>query len=121
MKFYERVLSTVGQKNANEFVQLYVVPEMGHCGGGPVSEFGLRLQPHADSLHSMVAALQHWVEDGVAPNAIMRRNTRWTTSPPAASCEPALCALIQWTLVGPVAAAPTMRPNYVCEVVPGSR
>ena len=32
MKFYERVLSTVGQKNANEFVRLYVVPEMGHCG-----------------------------------------------------------------------------------------
>jgi hypothetical protein len=69
--FYEELRSMIGQRKANEFVRLYVVPEMGHCGGGPVPEFGVRLVPPADPAHSLSAALEHWVEHGVAPGAIV--------------------------------------------------
>ena len=34
-------------------------------------EFGVRLVPRADPQHSLSAALEHWVEHGVAPGAII--------------------------------------------------
>jgi Tannase and feruloyl esterase len=118
VKFFERVLSTMGQKNANEFVRLYIVPEMGHCGGGPVPEFGLRLQPHADSLHSMVAALEQWVENGVAPNAIIATKYRVDENPASGIVRTRpLCPYpmeARWTGKGSVDEA----ANYVCDVVP---
>ncbi len=69
--FYDRLRSPLGRQTADAFVRLYVVPEMGHCGGGPVPEFGARLVPRADPQHSLSAALEHWVEHGVAPDAII--------------------------------------------------
>jgi hypothetical protein len=79
--FYEELRSMIGQRKANQFVRLYVVPEMGHCGGGPVPEFGVRVVPQADSTHSMSAALEHWVEHGVAPGAIVAAQYRVDEDP----------------------------------------
>jgi hypothetical protein len=62
VNYYKRVLAKMGPKSAADLVRLYMVPGMQHCGGGPgPNNFG---QP-------MMAALQHWVEDGVAPAAII--------------------------------------------------
>jgi feruloyl esterase len=117
VKFFERLLSTMGQKNANEFARLYVVPEMGHCGGGPVPEFGLRLKPHANPQSSLIAALEQWVENGVAPNAII--GTKWKVEEDPASSimrTRPICAYptkARWAGGSSDEAA-----NYLCEVVP---
>jgi len=63
--YYNDVVATVGRGNmplddVQEFARLFMVPEMGHCAGGPgATTF--------DALH----ALEHWVEDGIAPERIL--------------------------------------------------
>lgn len=75
--YYQRLLQKFGQMAVEEFVRFYLVPEMGHCGGGPVPEFGTRLWPAAeDAQHSFILALEDWVERGVAPRAIIATKYR---------------------------------------------
>jgi feruloyl esterase len=57
--YYEQVVGTVG-KDTPEFVRLFMAPGMQHCGGGPGA-----------SLFDGLAALERWVEDGVAPDRIL--------------------------------------------------
>jgi hypothetical protein len=114
VKFYERIRSTIGQKNADAFVRLYVIPDMGHCGGGPVPEFGLRLQPNADPQHSMAAALERWVESDSSPGAIIATKYNVDEEPASgvARTRP-LCAYpgeARWTGTGSADEA----ANYVC-------
>jgi feruloyl esterase len=53
--YYESLLDKMGA-NQSDWVRLFMAPGMGHCGGGPgVNTF--------DS----IAALEKWVEQGVAP------------------------------------------------------
>ncbi len=59
-------------ERAREFTQLYVVPGMAHCGSGPVpNDIGQYLRPNADSRHSLLKALERWVERGVAPKSVI--------------------------------------------------
>src|SRR5438445_7445920 len=58
-------------ERVNDFVRLHVIPEMAHCGGGPVPDFGLRLERETDAQHSMARALERWVETGAAPEAFV--------------------------------------------------
>jgi Tannase and feruloyl esterase len=52
----------MGRKDAESFTRLYMVPGMQHCIGGPgPNNFG----------NAMIAALQHWVEQGSAPDKIL--------------------------------------------------
>jgi feruloyl esterase len=72
--FYRKVVALMGQRPVDELVRLYVVPGMGHCGGGngpDPTDIGERLRPGQDPAHSVARALQAWVETGVAPHAIM--------------------------------------------------
>jgi hypothetical protein len=72
IQYYERVVSTFGAERANKFVQLYVVPGMGHCGGGSLpGYFGQRLNPQDDPQHSIIIALEQWVEQGIVPRKII--------------------------------------------------
>jgi feruloyl esterase len=57
--YYEQVQSTVG-KSTPDFVRLFLVPGMQHCGSGPGA-----------TAFDGVAALEKWVEDGVAPTRII--------------------------------------------------
>jgi len=57
--YYEQVVATVG-KDTPEFVRLFMVPGMQHCGGGPGA-----------SSFDGLTALEHWVEGGVAPDRIL--------------------------------------------------
>jgi feruloyl esterase len=56
-----------------QFYRLFMAPGMGHCGGGPgPNVFGGANNPGgaADPQHNVLLALQHWVEDGVAPEEV---------------------------------------------------
>jgi len=72
IKYYENVVSTLDAEHTNKFIQLYVVPGMGHCEGGPIAgDFGQRLSPKDDPQHSILVALEQWVERGTAPENII--------------------------------------------------
>jgi Tannase and feruloyl esterase len=67
-----------GEENAAEvsdFARLFMVPGMHHCGNGPgPNSFGGANQGFPmrfDAEHDVVAALDRWVENGVAPTAII--------------------------------------------------
>jgi feruloyl esterase len=53
------------------FYRLFMVPGMGHCGGGPgPNQFG-QTGGDGDADHDVVVALEQWVEKGLAPNQII--------------------------------------------------
>ena len=56
---------------AQAFYRLFMVPGMGHCGGGPgPNQFG-QTGGDGDADHDVVAALEAWVEKGIAPQRII--------------------------------------------------
>jgi feruloyl esterase len=58
--YYEKVLDTMGRDQVDGAARLFMVPGMGHCGGGDgPNEF------------DMVAALEQWREKGKAPTEII--------------------------------------------------
>jgi hypothetical protein len=60
--YYQSVVTKIGGKDAERFSRLYMVPGLQHCYGGPgPNTFG----------SEMTAALERWVEHGVAPGAII--------------------------------------------------
>ncbi len=76
MGYYGNMVSRMGRDSVNGFMQLYIVPGMGHCGGGMVpNDFGQWVRPGADAQNSMLKALERWVENGVAPKSVIA--TQW--------------------------------------------
>lgn len=73
INYYNSVVSKMGQKDADSFLRLYMVPGMQHCGGGPGPDvFGAYgFSPVNDSHHNMYMALEDWVEKGSAPGTII--------------------------------------------------
>jgi len=81
--YYDAVSATMGSQSMDEFVRLYMAPGMQHCYGGPGPNFfgqfdlaALGGSAQDDSLamdpqHSVSSALEQWVEQGVAPGAII--------------------------------------------------
>jgi hypothetical protein len=58
--------------STQEFYRLFMVPGMGHCGGGVgANSFGNGASPQKDADHDVLSALERWVETGVArsPNS----------------------------------------------------
>jgi hypothetical protein len=69
--YYESVVAKMG-KQADEFVELYMVPGMQHCGGGPgPNDFGAMSPGKAEADHSMMKSIEQWVEKGTAPTKII--------------------------------------------------
>jgi feruloyl esterase len=62
--YYEAMQDTMGESSVNEFARLYVVPGVGHCGGGE----GF---PNID----LVSQMTGWVEQAKAPNSVMTYQT----------------------------------------------
>jgi len=55
-------------RDAAKFTRPYMVPGMQHCGDGPgPSEFGASPGVGGDAMHDIDAALERWVEQGIAP------------------------------------------------------
>ena len=71
--YYESIVSKMGAKQAGDFVQLYMVPGMQHCAGGPGPDnFGTNPSAmRSDADHSLSIALDKWVDQGVAPARII--------------------------------------------------
>ncbi len=56
--YHERVQKELGG-NVSDFYRLFMVPGMGHCGGGPGTD-----------QFDKIATIRAWVEEGKAPNMI---------------------------------------------------
>ena len=70
--YYKSVVGKMGAKQTDAFVRLYMVPGMQHCGGGPgPNVFGQTSPVDSDPQHDINRAVEHWVEDGVAPAQII--------------------------------------------------
>jgi feruloyl esterase len=59
VEYYKNVVEKVGQKKAPEEIRLFMVPGMGHCGGGD-----------GPSTFNAMESLSQWVEKGKAPDQI---------------------------------------------------
>jgi feruloyl esterase len=72
IQYYDSVTSKMGAPATSAFVRLYMVPGMEHCGGGAgPNSFGQGLKTDSDRFHSIDAALEAWVEQGIAPDRII--------------------------------------------------
>jgi feruloyl esterase len=72
INYYNSVLQTLGLKDSNDLLRLYLVPGMQHCGGGRgATSFGQQSSSTADPQHGIYAALEQWVEQGIAPGPIV--------------------------------------------------
>jgi feruloyl esterase len=61
LDYFERMTKIVGgQKEADAFSRLYLVPGMHHCSGGP-----------GPNQFDMLTALENWVEKGQAPQSLI--------------------------------------------------
>jgi feruloyl esterase len=71
--YFESMASRMGGKETNAFAQLFMMPGVQHCGGGPgPSSFGQNAAAdHKDAQHNIQLALEQWVEKGIAPSAII--------------------------------------------------
>ena len=69
---FSDVSRRMGDSTVRDFLQLYVVPGMGHCGSGDEpNDIGQWLRPNADTDHSLFKALERWVEEGVRPDGVI--------------------------------------------------
>jgi feruloyl esterase len=57
--YYTALQKTMGAKAVDQFVRLYLLPGVGHCGGGD-----------GPSIRDFLNPLMAWVERGVAPGAL---------------------------------------------------
>jgi feruloyl esterase len=97
-----------GLDQTGTFARLFLVPNMGHCRGGPATD-------QFDMLTPLVA----WVEHGTAPDQIIASGTRFA-SPPATRSRP-LCPYPQETrYTGSAGGDLSAAANYTC-VAPSTR
>jgi hypothetical protein len=62
----------IGDETANNFLQLYLFPGMGHCGSGDEpNDFGQWLRPGDTPENSLFSALEAWVEKDVRPDGVI--------------------------------------------------
>jgi feruloyl esterase len=80
--YYESVQAKMGANQARGFVRLFMVPAMQHCNGGSgASNFGQFSLGSTDAEHNINAALERWVEMGVAPEQVIGTSARSRTRP----------------------------------------
>jgi tannase/feruloyl esterase len=81
---YKQLVSRLGRKRLGEFLQLYIVPGMDHCGGGAVpNDFGQWIRRDAAADHSLLKSLELWVEKNMPPGCIIA--TQWRVDGDASS------------------------------------
>ena len=57
--YYTALQKQMGANVVDQFVRMYLLPEVGHCGGG-----------NGPSIRDFLVPLQLWVERGIAPGAL---------------------------------------------------
>jgi feruloyl esterase len=81
--YYESIVSKMGAKQTSEFAQLYMVPGMQHCAGGPgPNVLGQNPSPApTDAEHSLSVAIDKWVDQGVAPKQVIATKYKTGANP----------------------------------------
>jgi hypothetical protein len=102
--YYNKLASVNGGVAATQsFARLFLVPNMGHCSGGPSTD-------SFDPLASIV----NWVENGVAPDTIVASGKNFTTAPTTRSRP--LCAYPKTArYTGPAGGDSSVASNYSCQ------
>ena len=59
-EYYDRLVTTLGKSQVEDSVRLFMVPGMGHCGGG-----------EGPNVFDALSALEQWREHGAAPKEII--------------------------------------------------
>lgn len=95
-----------GLEGANKFSRLYLIPNMGHCGGGPATD-----------QFDMLTPLVNWVENGVAPQEINASGTNFTSAPTTRS-RPLCPYPSEVRYIGNTAAGLSDASNYQCVMPP---
>lgn len=111
VNYYGNVIAAMGQHNADSFIRLYMVPGIQHCGGGPGPDSFTALGK--DPQHSLDAALEGWVEKGVAPGTIIASKYAGTNWQHAIMTRP-LCVYPE-TAKYKGSGDPNQASNFVCE------
>ncbi|MBI2998149.1 MAG: tannase/feruloyl esterase family alpha/beta hydrolase [Deltaproteobacteria bacterium] len=97
-----------GVRWAQRFSRLYLIPNMGHCGGGP-----------ATVQFDMLTPLVNWVENGVAPHEIIASGTNFTSDQKERSRP--LCAYPEEARYdGPAGGDLSVADNYRCIMPPNA-
>ena len=123
LQFYSAMLEKSGGP-ASQSSRLYMVPGVQHCTGGlGPDSFGQLNAPQAGDTkaNSMVAAVQHWVEKGEAPDAIVgRRDSSGLLGAPVKSPERERL-LCRWPYKAVLkrGADPDKAASYSCTAVKG--
>jgi hypothetical protein len=72
IEFFSSVRKRMGDETVRNFLQLYLVPGMGHCGSGTEpNDFGQWIRPGDTPRNSLFSALEEWVEKDVRPNGVI--------------------------------------------------
>jgi feruloyl esterase len=76
--YFKKVRAKIGAKKADAMLRLFMVPGVQHCFGGPgPNDFGQFVAPSeaANPHNDQPAALERWVEAGIAPESIIATHT----------------------------------------------
>jgi Tannase and feruloyl esterase len=106
--YKEMAARNAGFENTMKFARLFLVPNMGHCGGGPATDQFDALTPLVD-----------WVEHGVAPDAIVASGTNFT-SPPTTRSRPLCPYPREVRYIGPQGGDLSVATNYRCVTPPAA-
>lgn len=73
VNYYNGVVAKLGRPATSQFVRLYMLPGVQHCGGGPGPDMiGQQwTDPDETPQHNARVALVEWVEKGTAPREIV--------------------------------------------------
>ena len=72
LEFFSSVRRRMGDTTVRNFLQLYIVPGMGHCGSGDEpNDIGQWIRVGDNPQHSLFSALEQWVENGVTPDGVI--------------------------------------------------
>ncbi len=103
IEYYKQLTARNGDlAETRKFARLFLVPNMGHCRGGPATD-------QFDMLTPLVA----WVEQGIAPDQIVASGTRFT-SPPSVRTRPLCSYPEQARYTGPPGGDLAAVTNYAC-------
>jgi len=91
-----------GLRQTRKFARLFLIPNMGHCGGGPSTD-----------QFDMLSPLVDWVEYGIAPDKIIASGTNFTSAPTTRS-RPLCLYPREARYIGDPGGDLSLASNYTC-------
>jgi feruloyl esterase len=82
--YYNSLVATMGERETDSFVRVFLAPGMQHCFGGPgpnsFGQLGIGTAP-LDAKHNINLALEEWVDKGTAPGRLIASKYNNDTAP----------------------------------------